>query len=72
MRSVPSRPLPTRRSLIGYNLGQFVTGYVAIGQFAAGDWLLCVKGIGEHVWSVDRGDPEAVQFFQQFSKWFGF
>lgn len=47
-------------------LGQFVTGYVAIGQFALGKYVLAQLGVGEFVWSSNRFDPEAAEFFRTF------
>ncbi len=47
-------------------LGQFVTGYIAIGQFALGKYVLAQLGVGEFVWSSQRFDPEAAEFFRAF------
>ena len=47
-----------------FGLGQFATGEVAIGQFAAGVWVLAQIGFGEHVWSTNRADPAAVEYFR--------
>jgi len=47
-----------------FGLGQFATGYVAIGQFALGVYALAQFGFAEHLWSVKRKDPEAVEFFR--------
>jgi hypothetical protein len=45
-------------------LGQFVTGYAAIGQFALGKYVLAQLGVGEFVWSSQRFDPQANEFFK--------
>jgi len=45
-------------------VGQFVTGYIGIGQFVLGKFVLAQIGIGEHVWSLTRADPEAILFFK--------
>ena len=47
-----------------FGLGQFATGYVAIGQFAIGRYVLAQGGLGEFVWSMQRSDYEAVEFFR--------
>ncbi|MDO9350110.1 MAG: hypothetical protein Q7U55_02615 [Deltaproteobacteria bacterium] len=41
-------------------------GEVTIGQVAFGKYVLAQLGFGEHVWSMDRADPEAVAFFKSF------
>ncbi|MDI6764658.1 MAG: hypothetical protein QME83_16765 [Thermodesulfobacteriota bacterium] len=46
--------------------GQVATGEIAIGQVAFGKYVLAQLGFGEHVWSMDRADPEAVAFFKAF------
>ena len=46
-----------------FGLGQFTTGFGAIGQIAFGRFVLAQKGYGEKVWSVDRSDPEALEYF---------
>jgi hypothetical protein len=50
---------------VKFGLGQLATGRVAIGQLAAGKYVLAQFGFGEHVWSMTRGDPEAVRFFKE-------
>jgi len=52
-------------------LGQFTSGEVAIGQFAVGVWVLAQVGLGRHVWSVGRKDPEAIEYFRQLAEQFG-
>lgn len=47
-----------------FGIGQIATGHVAIGQIGIGDYVLAQIAIGEHVWSPDRADPEAVEFFK--------
>ena len=47
-----------------FGLGQFATGHVAIGQFAIGRYVLAQGGLGEFVWSMQRTDYEAVEFFR--------
>lgn len=49
-----------------FGLGQVTTGYVAIGQIALGHYALAQFGVGDHVWSTGRADPEAVEFFRCF------
>jgi len=52
-----------------FGLGQLATGDTAIGQLAYGRMVLAQYGVGEHVWSMRRADPEAVEFFRSlFSK----
>jgi hypothetical protein len=47
-------------------LGQIATGEIAIGQLAYGKYVLAQIGYGDHVWSMNRADPEAVTFFKFF------
>ena len=47
-----------------FGSGQAATGITAIGQLAWGRMVLAQLGIGEHVWSMKRHDPEAVAFFR--------
>jgi hypothetical protein len=49
-----------------FGLGQIATGEIAIGQIAFGKYVLAQLGFGEHVWSMNRADPEAVAFFKAF------
>jgi hypothetical protein len=51
---------------VAFGLGQLATGHVAIGQLALGEWALGQMGVGPHVWSPERADPEAVEFFRGF------
>jgi hypothetical protein len=44
----------------------FGLGQIAIGQIAFGKYVLAQLGFGEHVWSMNRADPEAVAFFKSF------
>ncbi len=48
-----------------FGIGQLATGAVAIGQLALGEYVLAQAGFGEHVWSTEHADPEAVRFFNQ-------
>ena len=45
-------------------LGQIAAGYIAIAQFGIGKYVLAQAGFGEFVWSVNRADPQAVEFFK--------
>lgn len=45
-------------------IGQVATGEVAVAQVGAGEYVLAQIGIGEYVWSTERADPEAVEFFK--------
>lgn len=47
-----------------FGLGQFAAGYVAIGQVAAGKYALGQMGFGKYIWSTQRVDSEAVEFFK--------
>ncbi len=47
-----------------FGIGQVATGQVAIGQIAWGEYVLAQFGVGEHVWSAERADPEAVEYFK--------
>lgn len=49
---------------IMFGLGQLATGYTAIGQVAIGLYALGQIGIGRYIWSPDRTDKEAVEYFQ--------
>jgi hypothetical protein len=52
-------------AIAGYfGLGQFVAGYITIGQLALGKYVLAQFGIGEHVLSMNRADPQAIEFFK--------
>jgi hypothetical protein len=46
-------------------VGQFASGYVAIGQMVLAKIGLAQMGLAEALWSPNRRDPEAVEFFQQ-------
>jgi len=57
---------------VWFGLGQMATGEIAIGQVAFGKYVLAQLGFGEHVWSMNRSDPEARAFFQAlFARFFG-
>lgn len=47
-----------------FGLGQFATGYVAIGQFAYGKYVLAQLGSGKFIWTMQRADWEAIEFFK--------
>jgi len=47
-----------------FGAGQIATGAVAIAQIALGKYVLAQFGLGPHVWSPDRADPEAVAYFK--------
>jgi hypothetical protein len=49
---------------VRFGLGQVATGLTAIGQFGFGRFVLAQVGLGEHVWSPKRADPEAVEYFK--------
>lgn len=48
-----------------FGLGQVAVGYCAIGQVVVGVYALGQAGIAEYLWSTQRKDPEAVEFFGQ-------
>jgi hypothetical protein len=45
-------------------VGQFATGYVAVGQFVLAQYGLAQIGLAKFLWSTQRQDPQAVQFFR--------
>lgn len=47
-----------------FGFGQFTTGYIAIGQFAIGKYVLAQFGVGDFVLSINRSDPQAIEFFK--------
>ena len=49
---------------IYFGLGQFATGYIAIGQFAFGNYALGQIAFGKYVYSMQRKDDIAKQFFE--------
>ncbi len=61
-----------------FGFGQFVTGAWAIGQFAfginvvaqmgIGERVLAQIGLGKHVWSVNRKDAQAIEYFQEIGR----
>jgi hypothetical protein len=52
-----------------FGLGQVATGATAIGQLALGGHVLAQIGFGEHLWTPERADPEAVKYFQELWSW---
>jgi len=46
-------------------VGQFASGYVAIGQIVLAKIGLAQMGLAEALWSPQRRDPAAVDFFRQ-------
>jgi len=48
-----------------FGLGQFATGITAIGQFAYGVYVRAQLGFGEHIWSSQIQDPEAIEYFSR-------
>ena len=52
-------------AIAGYlGLGQFAASYAAIGQFGLGKYVLAQLGHGKFVWSTNRSDLEAIEFFK--------
>jgi hypothetical protein len=47
-----------------FGAGQIATGYIALGQIALGEYVLAQIGVGEHLWTMEQADPEAVAFFK--------
>jgi hypothetical protein len=47
-----------------FGIGQFATGVTAIGQFGFGTYVLAQTGIGKYLWTPERADPEAVEYFR--------
>ncbi len=54
-----------------FGLGQFATGYIAIGQLALAYYGLAQVGFAEYLWSAERKDIEAVEFFRQLAEELG-
>jgi hypothetical protein len=48
---------------VRYGLGQLATGAVVVAQLGLGGHVLAQLGWGHAVWSTNRHDPEAVQYF---------
>lgn len=46
-----------------FGVGQLATGETAIGQLAAGNYVLAQLGFGQHCWTPERSDPEAIAHF---------
>lgn len=51
-----------------FGLGQFATGYIAIGQLALAYYAVAQVGFAKYLWSVERKDIEAVEFFRQLAE----
>jgi len=49
---------------LGYGLGQLATGAVVVAQLGIGGRVLAQAGWGDAVWTPDRQDPEAVEYFR--------
>lgn len=49
---------------LGYGIGQVATGAVVVAQIGLGARVLAQIGWGDAVWSPDRQDPEAVEYFR--------
>jgi len=60
---------------VAYGLGQVATGGVVIAQVGVGHLVLAQVGWGDAVWSPDRHDPAAVDYFtglwQSIQGWLG-
>ena len=52
-------------------IGQFATGYMAIGQFVLGYYGWAQLGFAQHLWGLERTDPQAVLFFKDLASIFG-
>ena len=50
-----------------FGLGQFASGYIAIGQFVLAYYGLAQAGWAKYLWSVERKDIEAIEFFRQLA-----
>ncbi len=48
---------------VAYGLGQVATGAVVVAQLGVGQRVLAQIGWGEAVWSTERQDPAAVEYF---------
>lgn len=45
-------------------IGQIATGETAVAQLGIGHYVLAQVGWGEHLWTPERADPEAVAHFR--------
>lgn len=45
-------------------VGQLASGYIAVGQVVLAYYGLAQVGFAKFLWSVDRQDPQAVEFFR--------
>ncbi len=45
-------------------LGQLALGYITVGQIVVGYIGLAQVGLAPYLWSMQRADPEAVEFFK--------
>ncbi len=45
-------------------IGQIATGETAIAQLGVGKYVLAQLGWGEHLWTPEQADPEAVAHFR--------
>ena len=54
-----------------FGLGQFASGETAVAQFGIGVWVLAQVGLGRHVWSMTRQDPEAIEYFHALGEQVG-
>ncbi|MDD3803683.1 MAG: zinc ribbon domain-containing protein [bacterium] len=58
-------PLSVAQFALGIiTLGQLSVGVVSIGQFAVGLYSLCQAGVAARILSIERKDPEAIEFFR--------
>lgn len=48
-----------------FAVGQVAVGLTSIGQIGVGRYVLAQIGLGDHVWSMRRADPEAVAYFKE-------
>lgn len=49
---------------LSFGIGQVATGNTAVGQVGIGEYVLAQIGFGDHVWSTQKADPEAVAYFR--------
>lgn len=52
-------------------VGQLAFGYIAVGQLAFGVYASGMHAFGLHAWGRNRADPEAIEFFKELRRWFG-
>lgn len=48
-----------------FGAGQLAIGYFAIGQIAIGFYAFCQTGFAKYIWTPERRDAEAFEFFCQ-------